>query len=435
MAEYPTRPLESWDKLKELRRGLFFNMWKAKEEGNPIVQGVIGSSTAIFAGIGEPILTGLGPNFGRISRDPKATIKCHEVTESKGFKTDICATARLSIGSLYSGTHSLSPTGEEFTPDFCFEILVCPHQPKANMIFRDYYDIPYFIVEVPRYSETPNEHHRKYYISQLQDAIDWMEKVFGKKYDEEKLVEATITEWETRVLWAKICMLVKTIPAPIDVTRLFMHTTPLMRMGAHNKVCKHMLEVLHAELEDRVKDGIAILATERFRLIHDGFAPFYYTGLYRLARKYDAVVLGGRMYFSSMGAYAVKEDGSWEVAKTPKERGIEIKTRDDALEALADMQLIYYPFSRIYTPVGNKDVVKVVEDWHADGAILHIDQGCRWTTTTIFGVRDALREKGIPTVTYQSNAYDPRYFNEAEFENRIDTFLENMGAKKAGATT
>ena len=37
---YPSKPLESWDKAKELRRKLFWDIWHGKEEGKILVQGV-----------------------------------------------------------------------------------------------------------------------------------------------------------------------------------------------------------------------------------------------------------------------------------------------------------------------------------------------------------------------------------------------------------
>jgi len=319
MKEYPAKPLETWEKVREIRRQLFWDIWKAPEEGRLVIQGLNPWLTSLCAGLGDRIYAVVSPNFGRISSDLALMTKCHEIAEARGFKADTCAFMRLNIGSLYSGTHFRNPrTGGQIKPDFCLSMVACPHQPKGDRVFRDYYKIPHLIVEVPPYTQPIPESYYQYFVSQTADAIEYIERELGRKYDDEKLIEAVYTEWHNAVLYAKICNLIKAIPAPIDMMRLGSYLTPLVRVGRESKMVTEVFQMLLDELEDRVQNGIGIEAIQNARLFHDGLVPWYYMNLNRLARKYGALIIGGTDVFSVAGAFSAKEDGTWEAKSIDK---------------------------------------------------------------------------------------------------------------------
>ena len=103
--------------------------------------------------------------------------------------------------------------------------------------------------------------------------------------------------------------------------------------------------------------------------------------------------------------------------KTPKERGIELKTRDDAFRSLAELLLDCSPTITGYQyPSMGKEAIKVAQDWHADGVIMHIDRGCRSMTAACLEVKAMLEKTGIPVVAYSGNTADPRDFNQARWK-------------------
>ncbi|MFC1924755.1 2-hydroxyacyl-CoA dehydratase [Chloroflexota bacterium] len=428
---YPSKPLESWDKAKELRRKLFWDIWKAHDEGKLLVQGVNVFITSLLAGLGEVVMAGIGPNFGRITTNIELLQECHELAAQKGVRQDTCAGMRMTLGALYKGIFYQSPSGEQVKPDLCLDIAVCPHQVKGNQIFRDYYNIPHLVIEGPPYFEGKQPHHHQFVVDQLHDGIEFLEKAFNRKYDDEKLIEAAYDEWDVAVLYAKCTECIKAIPAPIDSARFFPFMTPILRAGRHSKDAKAIFQMLLDELKDRVRDGIAIEANERARVIHDGNMPYYYGDMYRLTRKYGAILIGGRTMFGLLGAYLVNDDGSWEIGKTPKERGIELKNRDDALNSLADLLLNYSPCITGYQyPSMAREGIHVAKEWHADGVIMHIDRGCRAMTAGMLEYKAALEREGFPVVTYDGNNADPRDFNQVVVEDRLDTFMSRLGLSR-----
>lgn len=74
--------------------------------------------------------------------------------------------------------------------------------------------------------------------------------------------------------------------------------------------------------------------------------------------------------------------------------------------------------------------VKVAEDWHADGVVVHFDRGCKGGCSGAMECTLALRESGIPVITYESSNADPRDFADADVFNRLDSFMESLGLTK-----
>lgn len=418
-----------------MRRQLFWNIWKAQEEGKILVQGVNIYATSLLAGIGESAMVGIGPNFGSIIRDINLVRECHEIAAQKGFNQSTCASMRLTVGAMFKDIFFLSPSGKQFFPDMCLDVMVCPHQVKGNQIFKDHYHIPHLIIECPPHFEGDRGYQDDFLVAQLHGAVEWLERTFKREYDDEKLIEATYTEWDVAVLFAKVADLVKVIPAPIDTMRFMAFVNPLLRAGRHVKPIKALFQFLLDEVEDRVRDGIGVEANERFRLIHGGNVPWFYNNMPRLAKKYGALMIGGPTLYGLFGAFTVTEDGStWQVSKSPRERGIELRNREDALRSLAELLLYNSPIISGYQfPAMGNEAVKVARDWHADGVIMHIDRGCRAMTAGIMEVKDMLEKGGFPVCAYEGNTGDPRDFNQQTVEDRIETFLVSQGLSKLPA--
>lgn len=434
MSDYPTRPLETWDKAKELRRKLFWNIWNAHDEGKLLVQGVNIYLVSILAGIGDATMAGVGPNFGTITRDVNLLRDCHNLAAQKGYRENGCASMRMTMGALFKDIFYRSPSGEQVKPDLCLDISVCPHQVKGNKVFKDHYQIPHLVIETPAYFEGDRKHHHDFLVAQLHEAIEWMAKTFNKEYDDEKLIEAAYTEWDVATLFAKCAETIKNVPAPIDSARFYPFVTPILRAGRHNKAVKEIFQMLLDELNDRVRDGIAIVGNEKYRLVHEGNMPYFWGSLPRMTRQHGAVLVGGRTLFSLFGAFTIHDDGSWSIPKSPRELGVELRNRDDALRSLADLLLYHSPtISGYQYPSMGREAVWVAKHWKAEGAIIHIDRGCRAMTAGVLEVQNMMEKNGIRTMTYEGNTADPRDFHQQAVEERVETFMSSLGLAKLPA--
>ena len=424
---YETRPLDCWKKMKELRRDHVRHLWESKEKGVPLIIGTAEIFQALPAGLGDYAGFGFGPNFGRIIRDPNLTAQCLEALEARGYGRDICGVCRVNLGSMLLGLQTVDRSGQLVQPDFCYQIHACDPLGKASQFLSEYYNIPYFVLDIP---PIVNETTRKYLLTQMLDAIEWMEKVSGKRYDDKKLIEAVYNETDSMILWARVCQLNQAIPAPVDLRHLASLVMPLWT-SKHKRETVEYLQMLFDEVQERVKKQISARGFERLRLIHWGQWPWYFPRLLRVPEKYGALFIGSNASFGVYAAYSLTDDGSWVVADSLREQGIVLKTREEALNVLIDFYVnnptiqSLFPFS-----ANTKSQVQLMEQWHTQAAVFNLSYDCKGMTSGQLEARLAIQKRGFPTLLYEVSSCDPRDFDEVQVTDRLDSFLESLGLSK-----
>ena len=142
--------------------------------------------------------------------------------------------------------------------------------------------------------------------------------------------------------------------------------------------------------------------------------------------------MGGEAAFVTMTAWDMnEEDGSWKPAPTPAERGIEVRTRQQGLESLAELYLKYYPMLR-WLGLQNKPLehVRRAQDWGAKGVVFHMDRGCRALSAGMEEAKLAVQRAGFPTVMYESSMCDPRDLDREKVRDLMESFFESLGLSK-----
>lgn len=426
--KYKTRPIESFQKAREMREDMFKEAWKAREEGKKIALAISNRSHALIMGIGNIYPIELSSYVLQTSTKKDLSVKCLEAVESNGFYPgDYCVSIRLYIGTMFMGKGFF---GEFMKPDFVLCVQYCEPIGKAAQLIGEHLKIPHFILDYPLIvPETTRAYHIKYFVNQMQDAIEWMEKVTDREYDDEKLIEAIKNEERCTILWAKICEMQKNIPAPLSQRQLFGLASPV-NQHRYLKESVQYAEMLHDEVKDRVKEGIAALPTERCRLMHEGLQVLYSPDIMRCVEKYGAVFIGSHFDLGLGSLFTTKEDYSWEVMKSREERGLPIRTREDALETIAE----YYFNNPTFTgySIANKpeEAVRLVKDWHVDGVVFHNDRGCQGLSSALPEARLLLQEGGIPSMVYESSHSDPRSHSESNVISAVEAFMESLGLKE-----
>jgi len=421
---YKSKHLDCWQKGKELRAEYWEDIWRAKERGKIVGLGLGTLSTSLIAGFPDCEFAELANYFAVVANDPSMAVRCTEACGNRGYLIDICHASQLVMGSMFLDE---GPFGKFLKPDFCLQLHFCETQGKSSQVMSKYLGIPYFCIDVPlvRWGEG-KDFHVNFLTSELLDFIEWMEKLTGKKCDDEMLIKGIQNEGETSVLWAKICELNKNIPAPLDLRALNALCAPLV-LGRHKKETVEFYRILYDEVQDRVQNRIAQLATERCRLLHEGVPPFYFLGFFRIVEKYGALFLGSGMDFGLGGAWEREPDGSWRTAKDLKGRGIELKSKEDALSALAEFWLSNPFFCGFLVSPKIEEMFKRAKDWRADGVVFHCDRGCQALPSGMPEMRLALQKEGIPSMIYEASHGDPREMDESRVISQLESFMEILG--------
>ncbi|MBI4287372.1 MAG: 2-hydroxyacyl-CoA dehydratase [Chloroflexi bacterium] len=428
---YQTRPLQNWNKCRELRLKYYQDVASARQQGKLLIGGSAGGLSILPSGLGNAVWFG-GETYGAtVGADPAFSYPCMEATEAAGLGRDTCVYFRNYFGSMLLDKYYFG--GSFPKADFYVQSHSCDVHSKWYQAASEHFGVPFFGIDMPPgpWGEDRTEERVNYFAGQLLDAIDWMEKVSGRKYDDEKFARAVINEWESARLWAEICVLNQTVPAPLDQKSMLVLFLPMMVLRGTDRSLEFYRE-LKAEVEERVRDGIAALATERYRYLHEGIPPWHFLRVFRILEEYGAVSLGSLYMFAMAGHWDVGEDGVWRPLPPFERLGVQFKNREDIARFYAETYIgnINYQGSFWSAAVKSRQVLQIYDQWHAEGVVMHLNRGCKGTGGYMLENRLELIKAGIPVVAYEGNAADRRDFDEAQVIDRLESFVESQGLTK-----
>ncbi|MFQ5826367.1 MAG: 2-hydroxyacyl-CoA dehydratase subunit D [Dehalococcoidia bacterium] len=423
--KYETRELESWIKMKEVRRLHFHHIWEAAEKGEAVVMGMTEAFLGYLSGLGDYADPSYGPYFTVLMRNPPELVKVLETFEAKGHPREICSAMRCYLGQLYAGMSTRSPKGGTIRPDFMFQVTNCHTMAQTAQLFSEYLGIPYLSIDLP-YEDSPEA--QEYVVAQLHEGIEWIEKTIGRKYDDERLIEATKNEWTCMQYWAEIVALCQAIPAPLDMRHLWSLRMPMLSMR-HRKEAVAYTRALYEEVKWRVENRISARGMERIRFLHEGFPPFHFISILKQPTEYGAIFVLCENT-QGHGLWEVQPDGTWKVGPTLEQRGLALRNRDDALQAQAELYLTRMMPSTWNPDRRPQEAVKRAQDWHCDAAVLGLDRGCHGYQTSILETKKALQQAGIPVGGYEHSQADPRDFSLPQVLDGLEAFMESLGLSK-----
>jgi benzoyl-CoA reductase subunit B len=437
MAKYKTAPLKTWNRAKEIRANYYQNYDAAHDKGGLRWAGGAWTFDAIPAGLGDDVYSITSEPYGAtIAYQKEFSDRCLEAAENAGYARDLCAYMRNYWGSILLDEYGWVEPGEERKPfpkpDFVWQDHICCSHAKWYQVVSDLEGgIPMFCIDVGvgPYDET-TAHGVDYVVGQMLDGIDWLEKTTGRKYDDQKLIEAVYNTCRSESTWAEVCMLNQNIPAPLEEKTMY----SLYVLGTLQKSSKEVAdfyEELKAEVEERVANGIAAVENEQARVMTDTQPPWGFLRVFRyMAEKYGCVSIGSLYTFALIGNW-IWEDGKFVPRPTPQSQGVEIKNREQALRVLAEWELSKPEWQHFYSPKYKSDMmIQIAKDWKLDGVMLHYNRGCEGLSLGIAENRLAILEAGFPVMIFEGNMGDEREFDEARTMARIDSFMESLSVPK-----
>lgn len=439
--KFKDAPIKVWEKAKEIRLNVYKDVAEAKDKGKLVVGGGTEALIVLPCGFDHAYFGGepYGASVSFLSREnPGLYQQIVESCEYAGYPRDLCAYMRNYIGSMLVNKYAFGGPFPKL--DFCLQGDFCDTHGKWYQIVSEIKGYPYFVIDMVPYqwdSEGESEKSKRlkidYMVNQIHDAIEWMEKVSGRKFDDEKFIQGVKNEFESTSLWAQICLLNRAIPAPLDEKSMFSFYILAVLARPKKEVVDFYRELLD-ETKYRVENQIAANPYERFRVISDSQPPWYALEIFRLLEHYGVVSLGAHYSFGLSGGWEYREEeDTWNPAKTPPERGIELKTRDEAARALAEWWLATGTICRAVRHSGkgkNKRILDIVDKWHVNGVIIHLNRGCEGMAAGQMEVAYALSKAGIPVLTYEGNHADPREYDEARTFARVEAFMETLSLEK-----
>jgi benzoyl-CoA reductase/2-hydroxyglutaryl-CoA dehydratase subunit BcrC/BadD/HgdB len=183
---------------------------------------------------------------------------------------------------------------------------------------------------------------------------------------------------------------------------------PVIIMRGSQQAVSYYEELL-TEMQNRVRDGVAAVADERFRLYWEGMPVW--PKIRELSEKFLSLhaVIAASTYCNS---WAFEEydggDPLWWMAKTATEIFI---NRDEQTKEM----FLSDTFRR----------------FGIDGAIFHNARTCPNNTNSRFGMAQRLRERqGMPVLVIDGDLSDVRFFSTAQTMTNIEAFIEQLEERK-----
>ena len=330
--------------------------------------------------------------------------------EEMGYAADNCAYVKADIGCMIKG---ITPTGGRLpkpTLVLC-NFVGCNTYVKWFEHVAAFTGAPLFVLDVPFLrTDQPSQADIDYVVRQLKEVVQRMESLTGRKFNEDRFRQAVAYSREVEDLWSEIKHLAKHSPSPFDA---YFDAITLMGPLYVYRGKREGVEFFRAaldELKQKCRAGEGVYDQEKFRVVVEGPPPYPYFRAFRdMFAHWKAVAVAST--YSTVG-------GLWEFGFR--------HDPEKPFESVALHMLAQNVTNRNYLQRYDQ-IRRYVQEWKADGVIIHFVKSCRLFSAGQGDMRDYLtRQLGVPTLYIESDLEDPRYFAEAQTKNRLDAFFESL---------
>lgn len=330
--------------------------------------------------------------------------------EEMGYAADNCAYVKADIGAWLKG---MTPTGSPLPrPALALcNFVGCNTYLKWFEHLAALTGARLFTLDVPFLRrDEPSAEDLRYVVRQLQELVTVLEEISGRKFSYERFQEAVACSRRVEELWSRLKHLARRSPSPFDAYFDAITLMGPLYVYRASPQGVEFFEVALREMEEKAANGEGVYDQEKFRLVIEGPPPYPCFRVFRdMFAKWKACAVAST--YSTVG-------GLWEFGfRHDPER---------PFESVALHMLAHNVTNRNYLQRYDQ-VRRYLEDWHADGVIIHFVKSCRLFSAGQGDMRDYFtRVLGVPTLYIESDLEDPRYFAEAQTRTRVDAFFEAL---------
>ncbi|MBP3736105.1 MAG: 2-hydroxyacyl-CoA dehydratase [Lachnospiraceae bacterium] len=291
-------------------------------------------------------------------------------------------------------------------PDFvlcCNNICNCMTKWYENIARM--HNIPLVMIDIPYNNDVDVDDSKvKYVRAQFDAAIHQLEKISGRKFDEKKFEEACANANRTAKAWLKVCDYLQYKPSPMSGFDLFNHMADVVTARAKVETAE-AFELLEKDLEENIKNGTSTLPfEEKKRVMFEGIPCWPKLPALFKPLKENGINVTAVVYAPAFGFVF---DGLDEMAKA-----------------------YYKAPNSVCIEQGVAWREGICRDNKVDGVLVHYNRSCKpWSGYMAEMQRRFTRDLGVPCAGFDGDQADPRNFNAAQYETRVQGLMEAMEAK------
>jgi benzoyl-CoA reductase subunit B len=345
--------------------------------------------------------------------------------EKIGHSEDVCTYVKSDIGMMAKG--NLAPNGKKFPdPDVlllsytgCFTFM------KWFELLREQYKCETIMLHTPYMGDgkiTPNM--IEYMVKQLkEEVIPKLERISGVKFDIDRLREYLKKSSKAEDNLVRVLQTAKSKPSPIDAYfGGIYYIGPIFGAFRGTQDAIDYYQFLRDEVEERLAAGQGPvtpdgdMGEEKYRLVVEG--PPNYTNFRQFWKMFydEGAVVVASSYTKVGGVY------DFGFRHDP----------DKPLETLAEYCLGVYTNRNL--PMRIDMLTNYVNEYQADGLLINSIKSCNsFSAGQLLIMREVEKRTGKPAAFIESDLVDPRYFSAANIKNRLESYLQMVEQKRAGA--
>jgi benzoyl-CoA reductase/2-hydroxyglutaryl-CoA dehydratase subunit BcrC/BadD/HgdB len=395
-------PFKTAGLLKELMAKYYEQGSLARERGVPVVWVTAVSPVELVYAAG--LFPYYPENFGALAAARKVADKVSAAAEARGYFSDLCGYARCGLGDAYAEEH---PVGKIVRPDllFCCNTQ-CTSLQKWFEAASSLYRVPYFLLDAPLIENAPTLLVKRYFVEQLQEAINFFEVHTKTAFDFDRLAEVIALSNEACLLWNEILDMAALQPAPFGFFDACFHMAPIVTWRGTKEAVMYYRE-LKKELEDRLSKKIYAVPGERFKIYWDHIPVWP-----KLRWFSDLFAEHGALVAASQYTH------SWAYRFDP----------DRPLESLAEN------YSEGFSNRGFDDRIQLkinfMNKYRVDGFALFSNRSCKPTAFGLYDKRNIISQRtGLPGIVFEADMSDLRYFSEEQVRNKFKVLFEQLAQK------
>ncbi len=395
------------NKMKEIMTVYYMEAKSARVGGRKVAW--ITSGGPVEPLIAMDVIPVYPENHGAMIGASKMGVGLCETAESMGYSTDLCSYARSDIACA---TVNGGPIGGLPRPD----MLVCCNNICGTVlkwyeVQARYFDVPLFILDTPFCHVGFAQEAKRYVRKQLDEYINFLEKVCGKKMDHDRMKEVGKLSLEGQRLWQAVLDTTANRPAPMSAFDAFYHLALIVTLRGTPVVVEYYTQLL-AKMKDRVAKGVGAVPNEKYRLLWDNIPIWPRTRwLSQKFAAHDACLVADTYTSAWCGTMKYIDENNF-------------------FDSMAEA------YTRIYLNIGVDEMARIVigmvDKYRVDGIVMHSNRSCKPYSLGQYDIQRIVeKERGIPSLMIEADMVDERSFSESQVATRIDAFMEVIKQRKS----
>ncbi len=399
------KDFETTKKLREVMGGYFADLGRGASEGK---------KTAWCTSVGPAeLLWALGfnvyfpENHGAMLGAARMATDLIPLANARGFSPDICSYLTSDIGSYLKGESPLQKmklSGPPKPDVLVFNTNQCRDVKDWFQFYGREFSVPCVGVHTPRSIGELDSAIVEYVTGQIESLVAPLEEVAGQRFDIDRLREVVGISKRTTTLWKAVLETAAHVPSPLTFFDGSVQMGPAVVMRGLSGAVDYY-QLLLAELEQRVADGVAAVEGERLRIYWEGM-PIWgkLSSLSTQFLQLQACVVASTYCNSWIFEALDPADPFRSMARAYSD--IFICRSDDRKEAYME---------------------RMVARFKVDGIVYHDAKTCPNNSNSRYGLPQRLDKKlGKPHLAINGDLNDLRLYSEEQTRTNIEAFVEQL---------